>query len=234
MMAKDKLYTFQDYIVSNGLYNIKFTDVYYYLSRALYVFLYRKHVDNLASFFPKTELSRYLPIAKENDNVHDLKENHSAAFYFTNFNINYSFENGLHCIKEKNFKFSFSIPGSYFGLKANFVKICDIFMDYDLEFASRDNIKHFDFKIDHIQTSGLGYKAAQDWDNLFMVIFQPEFQDDIKFLLQNYEGKKPFSRNYINEYFPSLRFVNRLNEGFFDFIKPNVLKAEERLNIEKM
>ena len=242
MDMADKKLTFMNslrhYIVTNGICEFELQDIYNMVHKNLHYGVFLKILNNL----------RILPVRNhfdfntgKNINFFDdgtgttvlssIDSNDNAKHYFEEKNITYHFKDNVHHIEVKKFPCNVMCRGRQVGYDMRWIDLATMFIDCSFGFSNELYPSSFSYKVDHLNLRDR-YINIRDFKNLSMVLFQPDFQEDMSMIVRTYK----IHTNIFNVYedaFTSLKFVQRISEEILDgtcyYIVPPVKRAKDRI-----
>ena len=204
------------YIVTNGKCEFDLQDIYIMLHKNLYYGVFRKIIKYLRRI---TEFSRYDYIAHNTVNYFDdgsgttvlsaLDSNDSVNLYFDDNNITYHFRDNVHYIEVKNYPCDVICRGYQAGYHKEWIKLNKMIIDCSFSFINDLSPLSFSYKVDHLEPQER-YKKFKDFNNLNMVLLQPDFQEDISMLVVKFG--MDINAVCTKDVFTSLKFVQRISD----------------------
>lgn len=238
----DKKLTFMNslkkYIVTNGICEFELEDIYNMVCKSVYYGVFLKILNEL----------RILPVINRFDfntgktvNFFDngtgttvlsaIDSDNNAKHYFEEKSIAYHFKDNVHYIEVKQFPCSVLCRGNQAGYNKKWIELSKMVVDCSFSFNSIYRPLSFSYKVDHLKPQEQ-YINVRNFNNLSMVLFQPDFQEDISMLVV----KSGINGNIVSkkDVFTSLKFVQRISEeilsGACSYLVAPVRRAKDRID----
>ena len=242
-MAKDKL-TFMNslrsYIVSNGICELTLQDIYNMVCKNIYYGVFSKIMNELRMmvdikhFYIDTNIHKnvnYFDDGTGTTVLSALDSQDCVKDFFERNDITYHFKDNTHYIEVKKFPCNVICKGTQVGYNKKWIELTTMIIDCSFSFNSIYYPLSLSYKVDHLESQER-YNNTKNFKNLDMVLFQPDFQEDVSMLVtKNQKISKIVSKKDI---FTSLKFVQRISEeilsGTCNYIVAPVKTAQERID----
>lgn len=234
-------YSLKDYVVTNGICELTIKDIYNTVCKNVYWGIFANIMNSIRNllaaetFKPGSKkIKYYLPDEiYTNETIHDMSKIESIAEYFKLSQISYSFKYNAHHIEIKNFPCDIIFPGKLLGYNKRFIRMTKMIVNCSFSFRDSHNPYCFTYSIDHLETEEY-YKNIKNFKSFSLVLFQPEFQEDISDLMTS--DIIPH-RKIINnkDAFVKFKYIDKLAEtvsrGLCDYVVSPVKTLEDKLKI---
>lgn len=217
---ENKKLTFMDslkrYTVTNGICEFELQEVYSMVCNSVYYGVFLNIVDELRQMNYFNTLDRYI---FKDINLFDggtgttvlsnLDSKDCMKRYFEEKNITYSFKDNAHHIEVKKYPCSVICKGEKVGYRKKWIELTKMYMDCSFSFNNEHRPLSFSYKVDHLEHQEQ-YINVKDFENLYTVLRQPDFQEDISILVVTSAPKDNIVSTI--DAFTSLKFVQRISE----------------------
>lgn len=238
-MAKKKTLTFMNslrhYIVTNGICEFELQDIYNMVCRNLYFGAFQKIMNELKLMLDIKYIDRHI---HKNVNYFDdgtgttvlsaLDSKDCVKRFFENNHITYHFKDNVHHIEIKEYPCNVLCRGKQAGYCSEWIKIATMVIDCSFSFNHLYHPLSFSYKVDRLDPQDR-YNNVKDFENLYTVLLQPDFQEDISMLVvtSGINGNVVSKRDV----FISLKFIQRISEeilaGTCNYIVAPVKRYED-------
>ena len=200
------------YIVTNGKCEFDLQDIYIMLHKNLYYGVFLKIMNALTSEIDINFLDYNIDFFDDGTGTTVLTALDSydcMKRYFAKNNITYHFKDNAHHIELKHFPCITLCRGYEVGYEKKWIDINKMIIDCSFSFINDLSPLSFSYKVDHLEPQER-YKKFKDFNNLNMVLLQPDFQEDISMLVVKFG--MDINAVCTKDVFTSLKFVQRISD----------------------